>query len=205
MRVRNRIGAVALLTAAAAVAGAAAIEAAQSAEVTDPAGDVKNNTEPWQDVLRVGLAREGHTFTFSIEVAEALPEDPPEASGGLGWYLWNWGIDVDPELAPEGWPFPKTHAWPGEFLVSFVSDGEEYFAFLADRRPLAIGGEPIITVVPWRVDGAVIEVLIDAGLLDDPAEFTWSGGTVTFHAHLESEGYQFVDPLDGGGVPWPGD
>ena len=190
-----------------AVAGAAAVAAAQSVEVTDSAGDVKNKPEPWQDLVGIGVGREGDTFTFSMEVAAALPEDPPAASGGLGWFLWNWGIDVDPDLAPEGWPFPKSHPGPQDFLVCFVADGGEYFAFVADRRPLVLGLEPVITAVPCRVDGARIEVEVDAHLLDDPAEFMWYGGTVTFHSQLESDGFQRVDQAPDVPVlaPWPGE
>jgi hypothetical protein len=215
--IRNYIGAVVALVrgsttryltlavvVAAAVAGAA-IEAAPSAVVTDPAGDVlKNNAEPWQDIVRGEIVREGNTFIFSMEMAKALPADPPAPSGG-GWYFWDWGIDTDPLLAPAGWPFPKSHAAPHEFLVGFASDGKDYFAFVADRRPLAVGLEPVITAVPFIVDGANIEVFVDAVLLDDPVEFGWRIGSHVLNGPLETEGHHRIDgaPNEPGWVAWP--
>jgi hypothetical protein len=203
MRVTNCIAAVAVMTLAAVLAGAAAIESAQTVVVTDPAGDVKNKAEPWQDIVSGRVAREGTTFTLSMEMAGALPAKPPGAPGGLGWYYWEWGIDTDPDLAPDGWPFPDSQGTTHDFMVGFVADGEEYFAFIADRRPMAIGLEPVFTEIPYRVDGARIDVFVDAGLLDDPAEFRWRVGTINFHPHLETHGFQLIDRFDGGYAHWP--
>ena len=206
MRVRNCIAAVALLTVAAVLAGAAAIESAQSAVTTDPAGDVKNKAEPWQDIVSGGVARQGKTFTFTMEMSSALPADPPAAPGGLGLYEWVWGVDTDPDLAPAGYPFPKTNAAPHDFLVVFASDGEDYFAFVIDRRPLVVGEEPIITPVPFEVDGASVNVFVDADLLDDPAAFMWRSGTINHHAHYGTAGFEPIDRApdsEADWLPWP--
>ena len=138
-----------------------------------------------------------------MKVAGALPADPPRASGGLGWYMWLWGIDSDPDLSPSGWPFPSGQPAPHEFFVILASDGEQYFAFVGDRRPLAVGGEEIITPVPFRVRGSSIQVFVDADLLDDPTDFLWAFGSVTAHAHLGTEGFEVVDVDDSDFVPWP--
>lgn len=200
----RRLAVAALATfAAAAVAGAAALEATRSGEVTDPAGDVKNNAPPWQDVRRGRVTREGDTFTFSMDVAAALPADPPAASGGMGWYLWLWGVDSDPDLAAEGWPFPQNKAAPHDFIIVLASDGLEYFAFVADRRPLALGQDAVFSEVPCRVDGATVAVFADADLFDDPAEFMWRCGTMTAHAHFEADGFQIIDMNDANWVHWP--
>jgi hypothetical protein len=191
--------------ATAAVAGAAAIEAAQSVEITDPAGDVlRNNAQPWQDIVGGQITREGDTFTFSMEMAAALPAEPEAPSGG-GSYFWDWGIEVDPALAPEGWPFPKSFALPHEFLVGFLSDGEEYSAFVTDRRPLLVGQEPIITLVPYSVDGATIEVFVDADLLDNLSAFGWRVGSHVVNGRFETQGHHRIDgaPNAPGWVPWP--
>jgi hypothetical protein len=203
MRVRYSIRAVVVSVAAVVLAGAAAVAAGQRASVVDPAGDVKNKVEPWLDIVSGAVERRGNTFTFSMRMAAALPADPPAAPGDLGSYYWEWGIDTDPDLAPEGYPFPSTHVATHDFMVLFVSDGEDYFALVVDRRPLVLGQEPIITVVPSRVDGAVMQVFVDAELLDDPAEFQWRLGTAAFHSHLGTEGFQLFDRYDGGYVPWP--
>ena len=184
------------------------IEAAQSSVITDPAGDMlKNNAEPWQDIVWAQVTREGNTFTFSMRMVGELPTDPPEAPGSLGWYFWDWGINTDPALAPAGWPWPKSHATPHEFIVGFGSDGEEYFALVADRRPLVLGGEPIITRVPFRVDGALMQVFVDADLLDNPTEFGWRVGSHSMNAHLETEGHHHFDtaPNEPVWVDWPPD
>src|SRR3954454_14626136 len=99
MRVRNSIAVV--VAWAAAAAGLAAVAAGtgptQSAEVTDPAGDtLRKDAEPWQDIVRGRIVLEGATFTFSMEMAAPLPAEPPAAGGG-GWYIWDWGLEVDPE------------------------------------------------------------------------------------------------------------
>jgi len=198
---------VALVTGAIALATVAAgTGPTQSAEVTDPAGDAKNNAGPWLDILRTRVARGGDAFTFSAKMAGALPADPPAAPGGLGWYLWFWGIDVDPDLAPAGYPFPKNHAAPFDFAVVFASDGEDYFAFVIDRRPLAVGQDAITTLVPSGVDGAWIDVFVDADLLDDPSAFLWRLGIVTEHARFGADGYQAPDRVpdnEAEMVPWP--
>jgi hypothetical protein len=208
MRVRNCIAAVVALSAGAFVlaAVAAGTGPTQSAEVTDPAGDAKNNAEPWLDILRSRVARGGDTFTFSAKMAGALPADPSGAPGSLGWYLWFWGIDVDPDLAPAGYPFPKNHLAPFEFAVVFASDGEDYFAFVIDRRPLAVGQDAITTPVPFSVDGASINVVVDADLLDDPSEFEWRLGIITDHARFGADGYQSPDRVpdnEAEMLPWP--
>jgi hypothetical protein len=209
MGVRHSIaGVVALVVGAVVFAAAAGAGAVKSAEVTDPAGDAKNNAPPWQDVLRSRIARDGNRFTFSARMAAALPADPPAAPGGLGWYLWLWGVDVDGELAPAGYPFPNNHPVPFEFLVIFASDGEDYFAFVIDRRPLAVGQDAITTPVPCRVNGASIDVFVDADLLDDPAEFGWRLGIITEHARFGADGYQAPDRVPDNEaelVPWPQD
>ena len=208
MRLRNSIAAVVALVVGAVVVAAVAAAAGpkQSAEVTDPAGDAKNNAEPWQDILLSRVARGGDTFTFSAEMAGALPADPPAAEGGLGWHLWFWGIDVDPDLAPAGYPFPKSHPAPFDFAVVFASDGEDYFAFVIDRRPLALGQDAITTPVPSSVDGASINVFVDADLLDDPSEFGWRMAVITEHARFGADGYQAPDRVPDNEaelVPWP--
>jgi hypothetical protein len=204
MRIRNWTGAVIAILAAS-LGGAGAFGAPQSAQATDPAGDVKNNDEPWQDVLSGGVVLQGGTFTFSLKVGAALPADPPKASGGLGWYMWLWGIDSDPDLSPSGWPFPSNQSAPHEFFVILASDGDHYFAFVADRRPLADGEDPIFTPVPFRIRGSSIQVFVDADLLDDPTDFLWSFGTFTAHAHLGTEGFESVDVSDPHFRPWPQD
>jgi hypothetical protein len=205
--IRSRRLAVAAVAtfAAAAVASAAALETAQSAEVTDPAGDMlKNNAEPWQDIVRGRIVREGDTFTFSMEMAAPLPADPPVPGGG-GWYFWDWGINSDSDLAPAGFPFPKQHAAPHEFLVLLVSDGEEYFAFVVDRRPLTVGQEAVVTPVSCSVDGATIEVFVDADLLDNLTEFEWRIGSQVLNGSLESEGHHRIEnvPNDLVWLQWP--
>src|SRR4051812_18052578 len=125
MRVKYSIAAVVALVVGAVVVAAVAAAGGptQSSEVTDPAGDAENNAEPWLDILRSRVARGGDTFPFSAKRAGPLPAAPPAAPGGLGWYLWFWGIDVDPDLAPAGYPFPKNHLAPFDFAVVFASDG----------------------------------------------------------------------------------
>jgi hypothetical protein len=71
--------------------------------------------------------------------------------------------------------------------VFLVSDGEQYFAFVADRRPLAVGEDLIITPVPFRIRGASIRVFVDADLLDDQTDFLWSFGSITWHGGFEGE------------------
>ena len=200
MRIRNWTVAV-VATLAASLAGAAAAGGSESASVTDPAGDVKNGVQPWQDIVAGGVVRQGDTFTFSMKMAGVPPANLPAASGGLGWYLWAWGIDTDPDLSPGGWPFPSNQASPTDFFVFVVSDGTQYFAFVGDRRPLADGEDEVITPVPFKIRGSSIQVSVDADLLGDPADFLLWLGSITSHAHFGSEGFDVVDHVDW--TPWP--
>jgi hypothetical protein len=181
----------------------AALAAAPTTEVTDPAGDLKNNVEPWQDIVSGAVVRQGNTLTFSMKLAGALPADPRAASGGLGSYLWIWGVDTDPDVSPAGWPFPSGQTSPADFFVILQSDGEQYFAYVGDRRDLDGDGEPILTPVPFRIRGSSIQVSVDADLLDNPAEFLVWFGSVTSHAHFGSEGFDVVDADDAGWVAGP--
>ena len=207
MRVRNSIAAVVALATGVVVlaAVAAGTGPTQSAEVTDPAGDtLRKDAEPWQDIVRGRIVREGGTFTFSMEMAAPLPAEPPVPGGG-GWYIWDWGLEVDPELAPQGFPLPGNQAAPHEFLVILASDGEEYFAFVIDRRPLLVGQDAVVTPVPCSVDGATINAFVDADLLDNPAEFGWRVGSQVLNGALGSEGRHRMEnvPNEPVWVPWP--
>jgi len=207
MRVRYSILAVAAVALGAVVlaAGDEALGPALSAEVTDPVGDtLKKSAEPWQDIVRGRIVLEGGTFTFSMEMAAPLPAEPPVPEDG-GWYFWDWGLEVDPELVPVGWPFPGNHAAPHEFLVILAADGEEYFAFVVDRRPLLLSQDAIVTAVPCSVDGAKINAFVDADLLDNPAEFGWRVGSQVLNGALGSEGHHRMEnvPNEPVWVPWP--
>jgi len=208
MRVRYCFGVVvALVTGAIALATVAAgTGPTLSAEVTDPAGDtLRKDAEPWQDIVGGRIDLEGGTFTFSMEMAVPLPVEPPAAPGDLGWYFWDWGLEVDPELVPVGFPFPGNHPAPHEFLVILASDGEEYFAFVVDRRPLLVGQDAVVTPVPCSVDGATIHAFVDADLLDNPAEFGWRVGSQIYHGALGSEGRHRMEnvPNEPVWVVWP--
>jgi hypothetical protein len=186
---------------------------AQSSEIFDPAGDVDRKGEPYLDVVEGKISRLGNRFVVQMQVAAPLPAQPPSFPGSDGWTIWEMAdVDLDPALAPRGWPFTKNDAFGGELPLMFVADGVDYFAQLVDRRPLADGGAALIfdsrtsDAIKWRVTDGTIEVEMDAALWGSPTEFMWRNATLT----VNSLGSGSTTVLDFGTdppfslVPWPG-
>ena len=145
------------------------------------------------------------TFTFVETLATALPDKPklPAGDAALGWSVC---VDVDPTVAPVG--FPMTIAMPCEFIVHTRWDGRRLAGLLIDRRPLAAGGSAKTTPFDPIVDGTSVRMEVSEGALGDPASFRWSMFTEEL-GPLGTDQVVQVDAVPDGGVgdpaAWPSD
>ena len=92
---------------------------------------------------------------------------------------------------------------PAEFVVYVSWDGTEFAGTAIDRRPILAGGEAILTPVPFRINGTIIEADLASGLLDAVAPFTWGPFTMDWTGPVGGEGCHFADYLETGLVSNP--
>lgn len=183
--------------------------------VTDPLGDAawNQNTGPgsakkvpdYLDITRAEIAMQGRTFVLTMNVADVVPANPTEASGGVdATQVWIWGLDTDPAAFPEGDPFSSGTSYASEFFLDVEWDGTHFSGLPYDRRPLLTGGVMVVSPVPFTIEGAQLQVSIAASPLGDPSTFGWAAATCTRHAHLGSNGFQCLDHApDIGLATWP--
>ena len=168
-----------------------------SAAVTDPEGDAvasKGNGlkgEAYQDIVNATVSKTGGTFTFTMEVNAPLPPSPVLQPGGV-LQEWSWNINTAPTF-PKGFPFAPGIAAPLEFSVLVLWDGTNFTASVIDRRPLLVGGDVVITSVPFAITGAQVTVSVDGSLLGNPASFLWIARTNDWPTHLGTNSVQTLD------------
>lgn len=156
--------------------------------ITDPVGDANVSSgqgfigAPYVDIVRSAISRTGATVTFSMEVAEAIPE-APELKNPNGLIQWMWGMSTGPD-APQGYPLAPGVAGVLEFWVDVTWDGSSFSAEFIDRRPSPEEGKPTVTAVPFSINGSNASVTVDAGLLGDPPRIRWGSSTWAWPSHL---------------------
>ena len=166
-------------------------------EVTDPSGDATDapgvgfNGETYQDMVKSGIERTSGAVVFSMELAGAIPS-APRLKNPNGLLLWMWGMNTGTTL-PLGSPLPPGLSGLLEFWVHVAWDGQKFYAQVIDRRPTVQGGSPVITPVPFLIDGRNVRVFASPSLFDDPAIFRWGSTTWNWSAHLDSAGAHPVD------------
>jgi hypothetical protein len=173
--------------------------AGKTSVVLDPVGDATSKAQDYQDIVKVEITKVGRHFVFVMELAAAMPDNPPVPPGS-DLLLWEIALDTDPAAFPLGYPFPKDPQTPFEFVVEhrvyrpgFTDplDPTQSAGFLLDRRPLLTGGQATITPVQFNIEGTTITWVIDAALLGDPSTFKWVGVGDSFAAsnQIEKNGY----------------
>ena len=165
--------------------------------VVDPAGDSTDapgigfNGEAFQDMLRSSIERGIGAVTFSMEVAAAVPS-APRMKNPNGLLLWMWGMNTGSTF-PLGYPLAPGNAGLLEFWIHLAWNGKSFYAEVIDRRPTVQGGQPIITSVPFVIDGQTIKVIAPVTLFDDPSVFRWGSTTWFWSSQLGSSGGHPVD------------
>lgn len=131
----------------------------------DPAGD-SLSTAPYMDVghAQVTEQKGKGTLLFMMNLAGAIPDAPTEAD-----LLWVWHVDTDPAL------------FPGGLYVDYIVRVRWFNGVLAgqvvNRIPIATGGAPVVTTVPFRVLGTTARVVVDLATLGNPSSFGWNAAT----------------------------
>lgn len=165
--------------------------------VTDVAGDPSDapgqgfTGEPYQDIVSTGIERTAGAITFSMSLAARLPS-APKLRVPNGLLLWMWGMNTSPAV-PQGYPLPPGPTGRLEFWVHLAWNGQEFYAEVIDRRPALLGGAPIVTRVPFIIDGSSIKIMALPTLFDDPQEFRWGSTTWIWASHLGTSGAHAVD------------
>jgi hypothetical protein len=182
----------------------ATADAEQSAvtKVSDPEGDANFNAPAFQDVVFVQITKTAcGDFKLLMELAGAVPDEPPLPPPGRAEIWWVWNFDLDPTRFPVGYPYHKNWG-PAEFLVRVSWDGTRFTGAAVDRRPLLSwappitgGGEAIITSVTFCIHGTIVEATLPAELIGAvPSSFGWFAGTGAWSAPVgQSEGHHLVD------------
>ena len=184
--------------------------ASQSAAITDPVGDAALGASPvpdYQDIVAASVSEKGHAFTFSMELAAAVPDTPSLTPDGVKLNIWVWPLTTDLDFSARGDPLPPGLSFNNQFDVRLHWDGTTFSAFLLDRRPLATGGEAVFAAVPFSITGAEIRVFVDAAAIGNPMSFFWFAFTADWLSpHFETGGFHILDfasPPDGLYATWP--
>ncbi|MEP7147962.1 MAG: hypothetical protein ABI857_03680 [Acidobacteriota bacterium] len=187
------LGAIALL---AAILLTAAPVSAQTSTVTDPVGDTYlNNAPAFQDIVFARMTKTASgDFELLMEMAGPVPVAPTVPPQGHSEIWWNFIFDLDPATAPQGYPTPPGIPFLAEFILYVSWDGAEFAGTAVDRRPLLAGGEAIITPVPFRINGTIVEADLASELIGAvPPSFRWRPNTIDWAGPFGSEGRNVVD------------
>ena len=136
---------------------------AASSLVHDPAGD---SISPYLDVVHAKVTEQKgrQTLFFMMELAGAIPDAP-----SAGHLIWPFHVDTNPATAPGG--------LYNEYIVLVRWVNGAFVGQVINRTPLLTGGAPIITLVPFSIDGTTVKVLVDLQTLGNPTSFGWNAST----------------------------
>src|SRR3989442_283838 len=146
------------------------VVAGKTSVVTDPVGDADKTAQPYQDIVRAEITRQGTNFVFVLTLAAPVPDNPSLPS----WadvIVWQFILDPYPTASEAGYPFTKNTTNPLEFFIQhrvyrfgFVDplDPTSAADVLVDRRPLLTGGQATVTPIKVSIDGAQITFVVDA-------------------------------------------
>lgn len=188
------VGAVAALGVAPATADSGATV---TSEVFDPEGDTLYNSDaPFQDVVRARMTKTASgDFELLMEVAAPVPTAPESPQAGRNQIWWIWAFDLDATTRPDGYPFHSSKdGRPPEFMVYVSWDGTSFAGTAVDRRPLLTGGEAIVTSVPFRIDGTIIEADLASEVIGAvPSSFSWGPFTLNWWGSVGSSQRRWAD------------
>jgi hypothetical protein len=168
----GRIATVALASALALLCGCATaaedvatVTSAASSVVNDPAGD-SLSAAPYMDVVHAQVTEQQGkgTLFFKMNLAGEIPDAPSEAD-----LIWVWHVDTDPTSSPGGLYV--------DYIVRVRWFEGAFVGQVVNRAPISTGGAPIVTNVPFRIDGKTVKVFVDLATLGGPASFGWNAAT----------------------------
>jgi hypothetical protein len=177
-----------------------------SMTVYDPVGDTLNNTKAeFQDVVRARLTKTAcGDFKLLMEMAVPVPVAPTLPSHGKSEIWWMWAFDLGSTPVPRGYPWQEAGSdnkfgRPAEFIVYVSWDGTTFAGTAIDRRPLLTGGEPIVTPVPFSIDGKIIEADLASAVIGEiPAGFGWGPYVGSWSGQVGTEAFHWADYFEAG-------
>lgn len=139
------------------------------------------------------------TYTFSMELAGALPE--PGSALPTGFKLAKWLMWIE----PEPWNM-KYNNIPSLYAITLTYDGSDYSAGLTDYSTGAV-----LANLPFIVDGSKLQVQFTAASIGNLASFWFMPCTVVQWSMTPGAGYWDLDSTDPGAapgqvwwdIPWP--
>ena len=112
-------------------------------------------------------------------------------------------MNTGPGVA-QGFPLSPGLAGLLEFWIHLAWNGERYYAEVIDRRPALQGGVPLVSSVPYQINGATISVFATPDMFGDLQDFRWGSSTWIWSTHLGSSAAHVVDRApDGPAVTCP--
>jgi hypothetical protein len=138
---------------------------AASSVVQDPEGDA-GSAAPYLDLVHGQVIDQqgSETLRFMMVLAGAIPDQPSEPD-----LIWPFHVDTDPATAPGG--------LYNEYVVRVRWFTGAFVGQVIDRTPLLTGGAPIITAVPFSIDGRTVKVFVPLSTLGNPSTFGWNAAT----------------------------
>jgi hypothetical protein len=138
---------------------------AASSVVHDPRGDT-GVAAPYLDVVHAQvIEQQGKgTLLFMMELAGRIPESPSEPD-----LIWPFHLDTNPATSPGG--------LYNEYVVRVRWFNGAFVGQVVDRTPALTGGAPIITSVPFSIDGRTVKVVVPLSTLGSPSTFGWNAAT----------------------------
>jgi hypothetical protein len=161
---------------------------AGSSVVHDPRGDSLSPL-PYLDIVQAKVTeQEGkETLFFMRELAGPIPEAPS------GLPIWGFHLDTNPATFPGG--------LYNEYVVRVRWNGGAFVGEVVNTIPLLTGGAPIITPVPFSIDGTTVKVFVPLQTLGNPSSFGWNAATRPAPTPPPPAGYVDFAP-DSGLVTW---
>lgn len=141
---------------------------AASSVVHDPTGDV-GSAAAYLDVVHAKVTEQqgGKTLFFMMRLAGPIPEEPSN-------HIWPFHVDTD----------TSTVTFPGGAFNSYVDYvvrvrwlNGALVGEVVNRTPILTGGSPVVTRVPFSIDGRTVKVYASLQLLGDPSSFGWNAAT----------------------------
>lgn len=172
--------------------------AALSSIVTDPEGDMSTAIapaarQPYRDIVRAEISKQGRDFIFTMQMAGDVPETPALAPPGFALLEWSWRLDVNRATFPAGFPYSPGTPSPGEYRLQIHWDGTRFTGQFVDRTPLLAGHEATIVPLVFGIDGAELRTSVDVTIVGDPSTFRWSVETAAWPSRFETNSLQVVD------------
>lgn len=137
---------------------------AASSVVHDPTGD-SDSPAPYLDIVHAKVTEQQgkETLFFIMTLAGPIPEEPSELD-----LIWPFHLDTNPAASPGG--------LYNEYVIRVRWFNGAFVGQVVDRTPLP-GGAPIITPIPFSIDGRTVKVFVPLELLGNPSSFGWNAAT----------------------------